>query len=589
MIFIKKSNFIIAKFFLFHFYMNMKILPYNQPYTKSYARVNFTAAETNDISVIELAEIICRHDEGHKKANTRWYIKRLNKKNFNQEQLNDLGYKFKQLPRLSWLLDDFDKILNLSKSDAETAGRRAGKFEDHKNWRFYEIEDILKIDDDCIDKFTKGKKAKDQKCFQNAGWYSRTFKHTDLSLKIMKESEFKKDLCEISDKLKRSYKSSFVQCNPELVGHIAFQNDNIDDPVILKKIKQNLEEFKKCKHPRHLNGYGSFNFLFNKQLQEILMIQDVVNAHKDVYMPIKRIYPYSLHDEKYNYQKSFDKLAQIRSKEQKIELPDAKSRLAKRIGRGTSKFSKEFTQYAKTDPLRDYVNTFSKKNPEMCRYLYENYYLGNYPKTTQQKCLDIAKEFNVFVFLSTDSNADLDYIKEELAQWKLAGKHKTVFPAYISISDIYYIRSKSLATAYFYAILGNNKRGKSMFETAEQIHVKSNKYIPFALRHEMMHVNDKCDKIYGDFNGIKLERNKGILRKKQWFRDEFINSGITQKHTNYAYKNRTEFIAVASERDMSKFSKEFKEVLVKLGMDKWVFKLADNRELLKKIMSVRLK
>ena len=41
----------------------------------------------------------------------------------------------------------------------------------------------------------------------------------------------------------------------------------------------------------------------------------------------------------------------------------------------------------------------------------------------------------------------------------------------------------------------------------------------------------------------------------------------------YAYQNTEEFIAVASEGDMSQYSPEFKQLLVDFGMPSWVFNM----------------
>lgn len=57
------------------------------------------------------------------------------------------------------------------------------------------------------------------------------------------------------------------------------------------------------------------------------------------------------------------------------------------------------------------------------------------------------------------------------------------------------------------------------------------------------------------------------------YREEFLKAGIDINHISYAYKNIYEFLAVAAEGDMSKYSPEFKTVLIKLGMPKFVFDL----------------
>ena len=55
--------------------------------------------------------------------------------------------------------------------------------------------------------------------------------------------------------------------------------------------------------------------------------------------------------------------------------------------------------------------------------------------------------------------------------------------------------------------------------------------------------------------------------------EELENAGLPYSIICYAHNNPQEYIAVASEGDMSKYSDEFKKVLVKLGMPEWEFNL----------------
>ena len=57
------------------------------------------------------------------------------------------------------------------------------------------------------------------------------------------------------------------------------------------------------------------------------------------------------------------------------------------------------------------------------------------------------------------------------------------------------------------------------------------------------------------------------------YREELLKAGIAPDHIRYAYTNRAEFIAVAAEGDMSKYSPEFKNDLIKLGMPEFAFNL----------------
>ena len=57
------------------------------------------------------------------------------------------------------------------------------------------------------------------------------------------------------------------------------------------------------------------------------------------------------------------------------------------------------------------------------------------------------------------------------------------------------------------------------------------------------------------------------------YREEFLKAGINPEHIEYAYTNRNEFLAVAAEGDLSQYSPEFRNVLIKIGMPEYVFDL----------------
>ena len=73
------------------------------------------------------------------------------------------------------------------------------------------------------------------------------------------------DLMKLKD-LKRTH---YVQINPILLGHIAFE-DNIDDPILKEKIKQNPNKY--C--GRHLgeNNWKAINSAVNILLMSLLLI-----------------------------------------------------------------------------------------------------------------------------------------------------------------------------------------------------------------------------------------------------------------------------------------------------------------------------
>lgn len=57
------------------------------------------------------------------------------------------------------------------------------------------------------------------------------------------------------------------------------------------------------------------------------------------------------------------------------------------------------------------------------------------------------------------------------------------------------------------------------------------------------------------------------------YREEFLKAGVDPEHIEYAYTNKSEFLSVAAEGDLSRYSPEFKQVLIKMGMPEYVFDL----------------
>ena len=63
------------------------------------------------------------------------------------------------------------------------------------------------------------------------------------------------------------------------------------------------------------------------------------------------------------------------------------------------------------------------------------------------------------------------------------------------------------------------------------------------------------------------------MTEKKWFRDELINGGVPKSYLDYAYTDRAEFIAVAAMGDTTRYSNNFKKVLVDLGVPEWFFNI----------------
>ena len=233
----------------------------------------------------------------------------------------------------------------------------------------------------------------------------------------------------------------------------------------------------------------------------------------------------------------------------------------------------------KYDSLKEYCENYPES--PVSDYLYENYYLKNIVKDNPRtsfsavmKCKELNKKHGTKIFLSSylDSVYDtLTFINREFDLWKEAGGSNVVYPKVIDFS---------LADPMWYdneAAYGSSRAMASSDDTCLYFSLQDPRIVQYSLRHEMSHINrvDKGkwsihDKASKD-ETLKYE----IFNNKKYF-EEFLNGGIDKTHIDYAYNNVGEFVAVASEGDMNKYSDEFKELLVKMGMPKWQLNLKQN-------------
>lgn len=257
---------------------------------------------------------------------------------------------------------------------------------------------------------------------------------------------------------------------------------------------------------------------------------------------------------------------------------------------------KDFQNDIKYRMMENFIN--KNPNSDISNYLYENYYLKDIASQKinssllekRNKLIDACKKinqrFNVKIIMSSDiSNGykTMSYVYKELTNWIKASEGKAKFPPIIDFSTA---KSSWYDTTSAYGKSTSGGYSNSAYNGTLAFPNFRLKTVSYAMRHELTHTNDlkRGTKISKDYNlneiMPKTEEelpNGNIIKsgdaKKGKYYQEFVNAGIPDKHISYAYNNTLEFIAVASEGDMSKYSPEFKQVLIDFGMPEWMFNL----------------
>lgn len=216
-----------------------------------------------------------------------------------------------------------------------------------------------------------------------------------------------------------------------------------------------------------------------------------------------------------------------------------------------------------------------KKNKYLTDYLYEKYYLPRLSACSRTTCKKILDDFGVRLFVGDErSKKTPQLVYDELSEWKTKSRGKFNVPPLLDISGLNcrYIHKNDVEGYYDVA--------------TETIHLRGEERIKKHLRHEMFHANDDnlnegSNIINGiDFNKIAkrgaagYDGSKGrLIFDECLYRDEFLNAGIAPGYIYYAYTNPNEFKAVAVMGDCSRYSPEFKTLLVKLGLKPYILEM----------------
>jgi len=372
--------------------------------------------------------------------------------------------------------------------------------------------------------------------------------------------------------IKKSATNSFAQTLPASSGKVP-NAMFIDNPVLNSYVKRIKNELRiHDADGSYLQGLQELNLKLagvkDKFIQET--IYDQLNLAKrdssrfDLDIPLEMLDVYHTSQ---NHYSMVDWGAQNFYKYLKAEVcPETAKAVVKKDGvfDGYSSLKKSFEKARKLEALKIFCGRNGKTNKQITDYMYETYYLPKLSPEAKAVCKKISNEFGTKLFLEHNHNHKAaSVIYKEFSQWKQAGGADAKFPDIFDCSRVQkdFIDNESPLAAFFRPAGDNYEKSMICVEN------DSSGFIERSIRHEMTHLNDK--KML--HNG---ERVVGYIKErvgKRPYEEEFKNACVPD--IDYAYMNKSEFLARASQGDYSKYSDHFKKVLVRLGMPEWEFNM----------------
>lgn len=252
----------------------------------------------------------------------------------------------------------------------------------------------------------------------------------------------------------------------------------------------------------------------------------------------------------------------------------------------SSYYTEAFNESMKRESLVNFLNGKSlntyttacdvEHTKEFDNFLYSEYYLKRHPfgYGAKESLERINHDYGTKTFVplnATDEEAE--DILREFHDWNNAGGSCVKYEKVLNFDC--FARFPEDSAAGLAELNPNN--------ITIQPWVFRRKYHRSVLRHEKLHLNDRNECChfgkFGKDGQYDFTEGGKILTEKTWYRDEFRKAGLSDDIINYAYTNRAEFIAVAAQGDYTKYSEEFKQVLIDLGIPEWFFKIRRIRPL----------
>ncbi|MBE7712279.1 MAG: hypothetical protein E7Z87_00885 [Cyanobacteria bacterium SIG26] len=252
--------------------------------------------------------------------------------------------------------------------------------------------------------------------------------------------------------------------------------------------------------------------------------------------------------------------------------------------RNTHTLTADFTTVARTEEMVRYIGKYP--DSPMANHLYNKYLeqqKGIWPDDIINQCKALNDRYGTKVVLGAhyidETKEVLEFIDNELSCWIAASNGKAKIPPafdFNNFNQAWYDKSDA------YGLSEAGAHSRTLYGGTIGSSETSVRMMKCALRHEMTHTND-----LGRYVNIAPEILDAIMPKKTIisngettlipdiengkYYQELRNAGLGNYSIEYAYTNRDEFLAVAAEGDMSKYSPEFKAILVDMGMPRWLF------------------
>lgn len=242
--------------------------------------------------------------------------------------------------------------------------------------------------------------------------------------------------------------------------------------------------------------------------------------------------------------------------------------------------SSDLNEETRLYTMKEYLKDNNRRS-EVSDYLYNKYYLDklDVAPTTKARMQEIASTYNTRVFIGQDTQGAeliLDKLEDEFKNFEKASNYQAKLPPVVDFNRINQAYFKRVAGSAF----SESRTGSVAFSRMDIRELEE------SLRHELIHSNDRFLKkgieiSTEDFPDVFPQNTKIDPKTGEYiidlneckYADEFRKAGLEDWIIEYAHTDPKEFVAVAAEGDMSKYSLELQGVLKKMGMPDWAFNL----------------